>query len=77
MIIETIKLTELPSTTTKRWVMNRKAQVIAAISNGIMSFEEACQRYNIAGDELKSWIRLINAHGVRGLRATKIQQYRS
>ena len=33
-------------------------------------------RYTLSIDEFLSWQRLMEAHGVRGLRATKVQSYR-
>ena len=70
------ELDRLPPSDTQRWVMRRKAQVVAAVRNGILSFEEACQRYRLSEEEFKSWKTLLDAHGVRGLRATRMQEYR-
>ncbi len=69
-------LERLPPAGMTRWVMRRKAQVVAAVRNGLLSFEEACQRYRLSEEEFKSWMALMDRHGVRGLRATRAQQYR-
>lgn len=70
------ELDRLPAADTRRWVMRRKAQVVAAVRGGLLSFEEACQRYSLSEEEFKSWINLLDHHGVRGLRATRSQDYR-
>jgi len=72
-----LSLADLPPPDTKRWVMRRKAEVVAGVRAGLLSFEEACRRYNLSPEEFMSWQRLIDRHGVRGLRATRLQEYRS
>lgn len=66
----------LPPPDTKRWVIRRKAAVVAAVRSGSISLEDACTRYNLSLEEFLSWQRLIDRHGVRGLRATRLQEYR-
>mgnify|MGYP003347924838 FL=1 len=61
---------------TRRWVIRRKAAVVQAVRIGTMSLEEACARYNLSVEEFLSWQRLIDRHGVRGLRTTRLQEYR-
>lgn len=70
------EIDRLPPSDTQRWVMRRKAQVVSAVRGGILSFEEACQRYRLSEEEFKSWMTLLDTHGVRGLRATRMQEYR-
>jgi hypothetical protein len=69
-------LNHLPPPNTLRWVVRRKAQVVSAVRNGLLSFTEACQRYRLSEEEFQSWINLLDHHGVRGLRATRMQEYR-
>lgn len=69
-------LEDLPKPSTRRWVVRRKAQVVAGVQNGLLSAEEACQRYEISSEEFQSWVKLFNRHGLRGLRTTRVQQYR-
>lgn len=69
-------LDELPPPNTRRWVVRRKAEVVAAVRSGVLSLEDACQRYNLSVEEFLSWQRAIRTHGVPGLRTTRIQQYR-
>ncbi|MEI9983021.1 MAG: DUF1153 domain-containing protein [Aliidongia sp.] len=67
---------DLPSPNTKRWVIRRKAEVVAGVRNGVISLEEACRRYKLSIEEFLSWQRLIESHGLAGLRATRLQDYR-
>jgi hypothetical protein len=70
-------LADLPPTNTKRWVIRRKAEVVAGVRNGIISLEEACRRYKLSIEEFLSWQSLIESHGLAGLRATRLQDYRA
>ncbi|HEY5131859.1 MAG TPA: DUF1153 domain-containing protein [Bradyrhizobium sp.] len=71
-----LTMADLPTPGTKRWVIRRKAEVIAAVRGGLLSLEEACSRYMLTVDEFLSWQSSIDQHGLPGLRTTRIQQYR-
>lgn len=71
-----LTVTDLPPTTTKRWVIRRKAEVVAAVRGGLISLEDACSRYNLTVEEFLAWQRAIERFGMPGLRATRLQQYR-
>jgi Protein of unknown function (DUF1153) len=71
-----LTVADLPPRDTKRWVIRRKAEVVAAVRGGLLSMEEACERYTLTVDEFLSWQRSIDKHGLPGLRATKVQDYR-
>ena len=71
-----LTLADLPSPSTKRWVSRRKAEVVAAVRGGLLSLEEACERYTLTVEEFLSWQMSIDQHGLAGLRTTKIQKYR-
>ena len=71
-----LTIADLPPTSTKRWVIRRKAEVVAAVRGGLLSLEEACSRYTLTVDEFLSWQMSIDQHGLAGLRTTRIQQYR-
>jgi Protein of unknown function (DUF1153) len=71
-----LSLDDLPPPSTKRWVIRRKAEVVTAVRAGLLTLEEACQRYNLSVEEFLSWQSLIDKHGMRGLRTTRLQQYR-
>lgn len=70
-------LDELPPPDTKRWVIRRKATVVAAVRSGHLTLEQACQRYKLSIEEFLSWQRLIDSHGLAGLRVTRLQDYRN
>jgi transposase-like protein len=57
-------------------VVRRKAAVVAAVLNGKITLEEACRRYQLSEEEFRSWQRAYESHGLPGLRATRVQQYR-
>ena len=69
-------MAELPPANTRRWVVRRKAAVVAAVQNGKITLEEACRRYELTEEEFGSWQRDYQSYGLAGLRATRVQQYR-
>jgi transposase-like protein len=66
----------LPPSNTKRWVVRRKAAVVAAVQSGSITIEEVCRYYQLSEEEFLYWQRAFEIHGLAGLRATRIQQYR-
>jgi hypothetical protein len=70
-------LADLPPASTRRWVIRRKAAVVAAVAVGALTIEEACDRYLLSAEELASWRQAIEHHGLRGLRTTRLQEYRA
>jgi hypothetical protein len=69
-------LAQLPPPETQRWVVRRKAEVVAAIHGGLISRADACTRYRISEEELQLWERAIDCAGIPGLRVTRVQVYR-
>lgn len=67
---------QLPHPNTKRWVVRRKAAVVAAVRSGGITVEEACRVYQLSEEEFRSWDRAFELHGLAGLRVTRIQRYR-
>ncbi len=74
--LDVLTQSELPPADTKRWVTRRKAEVVAAVRNGLISLEDACHRYHLSIEEFLSWQRQIERHGLPGLRVTRTQDYR-
>ena len=72
-----LTINDLPDGNTQRWVIRRKAQVVAAVRGGLLSLEEACDRYRLTMDEFLSWQNAVDRHGLAGLRTTKLQKYRT
>ena len=72
-----LRLEDLPPPGTRRWVIRRKAEVVAGVRAGLITLEEACARYTLTVEEFLSWQYSIDQHGLAGLRTTRIQQYRA
>lgn len=72
-----MSLADLPPPDTKRWVASRKAAVVAAVREGLLTNEEACSRYGLTSEEFDSWRIALDEHGVGALRTTRIQLYRA
>jgi len=71
-----LTIADLPAPGTTRWVIRRKAAVVAAVRGGLLSLEDACSRYTLTVEEFLSWQHSIEQHGLAGLRITRIQQFR-
>jgi hypothetical protein len=71
-----LSITDLPSPAGGRWVIRRKALVVAAVRGELLSVKQACERYNLTFLEYLSWERAVDRFGVAGLRTTKVQEYR-
>jgi hypothetical protein len=72
-----LTLADLPAPGANRWVIRRKALVIAAVRGGLLSLDEACSRYMLTVEEYLSWQHSVDLHGLAGLRITRTQQYRN
>ncbi|RYG63442.1 DUF1153 domain-containing protein [bacterium] len=73
---EPLTLENLPLPSTQRWVVRRKAEVVAAVNGGLLTVDEACARYDLTVEEFVSWQRAVDRSGVPGLRVTRTQHYR-
>ena len=67
---------DLPLDSSKRWTPRRKAAVILAIRNKVISIWDACERYGLSAAELAHWARDLDQYGVPGLRTTQVSIYR-
>ncbi|HEX8127182.1 MAG TPA: DUF1153 domain-containing protein [Allosphingosinicella sp.] len=74
---EPLTLDSLPPPSTTRWVVRRKAEVVAAVNGGLLTVDEACARYTLSLEEFASWQRAVDRSGMPGLRVTRIQHYKS
>ena len=63
-----LTIADLPAPTTNRWVIRRKAEVLAAVHGGLVSLEDVCSRYMLTVEEFLSWQYSIDRHGLAGLR---------
>ncbi len=73
---EALTLDTIPPANTSRWVVRRKAQVVAAVTGGLLTLDEALARYSLTLEEFSGWLRAIDRAGVPGLRVTRIKDYR-
>lgn len=72
-----MSVADLPCPKTNRWVARRKAQVVYAVQEGVISLADACERYSLSVEEFLCWQRAIAKDGIDGLRTTRIQKYRA
>lgn len=71
-----LTITDLPPSNTQRWVIRRKAAVVAAVQGGLITLEQACAYYRLSVEEYVSWQRAVQKFGMPGLRVTRAQEYR-
>lgn len=64
----------LPEANTKRWVASKKAEIIAAVRAGALTYDEACARYSLSSEEFGSWLRHFDQKGIKGLCTTKLKK---
>ena len=67
---------DLPDADTRRWVASRKAAVVRAITYGLITREDAVERYSLSEEELEAWHAAVELHGEVALKATTLQRYR-
>ena len=67
---------DLPPADTKRWVASRKAAVVRGVAHGLLTEEEALERYGLSQEEFLSWVEAVAEHGVQALKTTKLRVYR-
>lgn len=62
-----LTLADLPPPGTMYWINRRKAEVVAAVRGGLISFEQARTRYMLSAEEFSTWqtleIRPRKVHG--------------
>ncbi len=73
---EPLTLDSLPPAGTTRWVVRRKAEVVAAVNGGLLTINDVCERYDLTLEEFAGWQRAVDRSGMPGLRVTRIQHYR-
>jgi len=71
-----LTLDDLPPRDTQRWVARRKGEVVAAVRGGLLTLEDACDRYQLTGEEYEAWESAIDRHGLKGLSTTHLRKYR-
>lgn len=71
-----LTLEKLPRPGFRHWLPLRKAEVVAAVSGGLLTIDEALKRYNMTIEEYAGWERAVKRFGVHGLRTTRMGRYR-
>jgi len=71
-----LTMDDLPPPNIGRWITRRKAEVVTAVRTGLLSLDGACARYGITIEEFLCWQRLLDEHGMQGLRVTRLLEYR-
>src|SRR3954451_24019205 len=71
-----LTLADLPQPDAQRWVASRKAIIVAAVRGGLLSMSDACARYRLTTEEFLNWQTQVDRNGLKGLRATRVQEYR-
>ena len=66
----------LPPPGSKRWWPHRKAAVVAAVRGGVLSLDDACERYALSIEEYLTWQHGIDLYGLAGLRINGTQRRR-
>lgn len=67
---------DLPPPETRRWVASRKAIVVKAVVHGLITEQEALEKYALSPEEFALWRGAIENHGEKALKVTAIQKYR-
>ena len=67
----------LRQSNTTRWVASRKASLVHAINEGLLTLEEAGGRYSLSLEELLVWQERLGRHGPRGLLASHLRTSRA
>jgi hypothetical protein len=60
-----------------RWTPRRKVAMLNQLATGGITQEAASRLYGTSAEELAEWRRAYEAHGLKGMRTTRGQMYRS
>jgi hypothetical protein len=69
-------IADLPPPDVVRWTIRRKAAILTAVAQGLLTGDEACRRYRISAEEFRYWQQAFQAHGLPGLRVTRLKELR-
>jgi hypothetical protein len=71
-----LSIADLPAPDTQRWVIRRKAGVVTAVQGGLLTLDEACNRYGLTANEFMTWQASLDRYGVNGLKMKRFDHYR-
>lgn len=60
----------------KRWVPSKKLWLLDLINAGHVTREQALDFYGLSAEELSDWAAKVDRYGGRGLRVTRLKDYR-
>src|SRR4051812_36438143 len=63
-----LTVADLPSTNVLRWVARQKAIVVSAVRGGIITLDQAMDRYNLTAEEFLTWEHSLQVGGLSALR---------
>ena len=66
------RVVELPHPNESRWPFRQKAAVVDGTRRGVLSIEEACERYRISLEEFAAWSKAFDERVARRARATRL-----
>jgi hypothetical protein len=67
---------DLPPAETRRWVASRKAAVVRGVGVGLITRDEALERYGLSDEEFDTWCMAVARFGEIALKATRVQDFR-
>jgi len=67
---------DMPPSTTRRWVASRKAAVVKGVVHGLLSLDEALKTYGLSEEEFAEWRNAVEKHGEAALKATALKKFR-
>ncbi len=66
-----ITLPDLPKDSRVHWNPNNKAKVVRAVKSGLISLDEAVNRYALSYEEFDGWKKALEENGPDGLKVTR------
>jgi transposase-like protein len=72
-----LTIADLPPPCPRRWLPRLKADVVAAVNSGLLTIDEACDRYQLTAEELASWVSAAASGGLHALSIKSIPQNRA
>ena len=61
---------DVPTMETTRWVASRKLAVVRGVMHGLITQDEALERYSLSDEEFQEWLTSLSERGADGLKAT-------
>ncbi len=68
-----MSIADLAPDGTQRCVASRKAAVVRGVVYGLLSKDDALERYNLSDDEFIEWVKAVSTRGEAALKATMVQ----